>query len=165
VCLSVAVKRPDRVLSRGREAGLEWLVTHNGMGHRCGYVRVPRGHPWHGKGVDDVDAEAHGGLTFAEPDVGCGGGPDDAWWLGFDAAHAFDAPDPALPVEHGWPDLYTDFAVPPAAPGFPMWAVRTQEYVESGCRSLCRQAARAGRASVPPSDNRAPPASTEVVPA
>lgn len=123
------------MLAEGEHAGYQWAVIHNGMGYRCGYVRVPKGHPWHGKGCDELyelspDIEAHGGLTFAAPDVECDApGEDNAWWLGFDCAHCGDAPDPALPNKY--------------STTYPGDTVKSQCYVEAECRSLCEQAALA----------------------
>lgn len=31
----------------GSHQGLDWLVVARNTGHRCGYVRVPKGHPLH----------------------------------------------------------------------------------------------------------------------
>ena len=141
MCLSVKVNDPSRVISKGEAYGLEWAVTHNGMAYRCGYVRIPAGHPWHGKSYHDIPAKAHGGLTFSAPDVPCTvPGPDNAWWIGFDCAHGFDLADPALPCTH------------PAPPCFPLCGreIRTQEYVEQQCMELCAQAAGAA-ASAPSS--------------
>lgn len=142
MCLSIAIARPADVLAKGEHAGFEWMVVHNGSGYRCGYVRVPAGHPWHGKGYDDVDADVHGGLTFAEADKPCDApGPDSAYWFGFDCAHGGDAPDPALPSKRN--------TLPPhlrALLVFPGSVVRDQAYVEAQCRSLCEQAAAAGAA-------------------
>lgn len=86
---------PDRV--EWRYAGLPCLMVRaSTSGAWCGYVAVPPGHQWHGKHYDDVDAHAHGGLTYAG---GCDGRichapepgePDAVWWLGFDCAHAGD---------------------------------------------------------------------------
>jgi hypothetical protein len=105
MCNPVTVARPDSLIIKGVHRGYEWEVTSNRMGYRCGYVRVPPGHPWHGKGYDDIGAEVHGGLTFAEPDADCGvrcpgvphsghastdwtcpieDGADNDWWVGFD---------------------------------------------------------------------------------
>ncbi len=132
MCLSIAVHRPNDVLAKGEHSGHEWIVVHNGMGYRCGYVKVEPGHPWHGKGYSSIDAEVHGGLTFADADEPCDkGGPDNGWWLGFDCAHIDDAPDPELPATRRLPCFSHDAAV------------RSQEYVESECRSLCEQAAAA----------------------
>lgn len=34
------------------------------MGHLCGYIGVPKGHPWYGKDHDMIEANVHGGLTY-----------------------------------------------------------------------------------------------------
>jgi hypothetical protein len=143
MCNPVTTHRPDALLAKGEHAGLEWEVTKNGLGYRCGYVRVPAGHPWHGKDYDDVDVEVHGGLTFAEPDTDCGkGGEDNAWWLGFDCAHLGDAKDPDLltpeqrryeeDFSRRYPRHFTDRET-----------VKTTEYVTAECCRLAEQAAAA----------------------
>lgn len=139
MCNPVTTRRPDLLLSKGVQAEYEWEVTSNGIGYRCGYVRIPPGHPWHGKGYDDVKPypEVHGGLTFTEPDTHCGkGGADDAWWLGFDCAHAGDAADPSLPTSDGAP-LHPALA----RLGRESGEIRTTDYVEEQCRRLAEQAA------------------------
>lgn len=93
------------------DAGLRAVVLALPLGHRCGYVAVQHEHPAYGKGYDDVDVEAHGGLTYA-------GGEDDypaegkgVWWFGYDCAHYLDALDPAIMSEEykklffKWPAL------------------------------------------------------------
>jgi hypothetical protein len=141
MCLSVKVADPSCVLSEGKHEGFEFNTVHNGMGYRCGYVKVEEGHPWHGKGYDDVDAEAHGGLTFARGDVPCDAdGPDTGWWLGFDCGHSGDAQDPDLPSEHSM-GRYSMGRY--GLDG----VVRDQEYVEAQCRSLCEQAKAAKESS------------------
>lgn len=134
----VTTAHPELLLAKGEEADYEWEVTANQIGYRCGYVRVPAGHPWHGFGYDDIEPypEVHGGLTFAEPDTDCGkGGADNAWWLGFDCAHMGDAPDPALPGCHQLTEPYRSL--------FSLGTIRTTEYVIAQCRGLVRQAAEA----------------------
>ena len=37
----------------GTAHGLKWAVLAIDMGHRCGYIEVPAGHPIHGKGYGD----------------------------------------------------------------------------------------------------------------
>ncbi len=131
MCLSIAIKRPNDVLAHEEYAGHEFMIVHNGMGYRCGYVKVLPGHPWYGKEESDINVEVHGGLTFAQADVPCDkGGEDNGWWVGFDCAHAWDTPDPALPRQRGV-----------NLPDFNCGEVRTQEYVLDECRSLCAQAA------------------------
>jgi len=131
MCLSVAINNPENVLNKGEHEGFEWVVTHNGLGSRCGYVRVPPGHPWHGEVMESWDEshpDVHGGITFTDPDVPCDApGEDKHWWLGFDCAHAGDAPDPDLPGRMSLYRMDED-------------VIRTQEYVEAECRSLCEQA-------------------------
>jgi len=136
MCNPITTNHPELLLEKGVHLGYEWEVTSNRMGYRCGYVRVPAGHPWHGKDYDDVDPhpEVHGGLTFAESDTDCGkGGEDNAWWLGFDCAHAGDAPDPDLPGS----DTMHRYGLPTYG------TVRNASYVAGQCRRLAEQAAQA----------------------
>jgi hypothetical protein len=146
MCNPVTTKAPELLLAKGEHEGYEWEVTNNGIGYRCGYVRIPAGHPWHGKDYDDVRTsdgdwpDVHGGLTFAEPDTDCGkGGGDDAWWLGFDCAHAGDAADPSLPGRDGKP-------LPFRMPSFGGDAIRTTDYVAAQCIALAEQALAAQHA-------------------
>lgn len=158
MCLSIKVNRPNDVLAEGEHLGFEWAVVHNGNGYRCGYVRLPAGHPWHGAGYCDSIVEGvgvHGGLSFAKADKPCHKpGPDDAWWLGFDCAHTGDLPDPSLPQSGRYDPLATLFAGlysddeddeddDEYSFAWPLGEVRSQEYVEEQCRSLCEQAAAA----------------------
>lgn len=68
------------------------LVTLNPVGFRCGYVHAP---DWQGT-TDRLSA--HGGITFVgdfgPDDFDNGDGVPDGVWLGFDCAHAGDAPEP-----------------------------------------------------------------------
>ena len=133
MCLSIEINRPDCILSKGEHVSYEWITTHNGMGYRCGYVRIPKGHPWHGI-EEPENIEVHGGITFAEPDVPCDkGGEDNAWWLGFDCAHAWDKPDPSLPNSSRTVEMHMEYS----------GTIRTQEFVENECRKLCEQAMEA----------------------
>jgi len=129
LCNPITARYPDRLLDQGEHMGYKWLVAGNHMGFRCGYICVPEGHPWHGKDYDDLYyVEVHGGLTFSV--AGVGDGCTD-WWLGFDCAHAGDAPDPELPGYQAYQFWPGD-------------CVRTQDYVVSECEALCEQAWRAG---------------------
>ena len=133
MCLSILIDRPEDVLAKGEHLGFQWVVVHNGMGYRCGYVRVPLGHPWHGKSYWDLNVDVHGDLSFAEADVPCDApGADTDWWIGFDCAHAFDAPDPELVL-----------VLPNQAFRVMEAEVRTQAYAEAECHSLCQQASTA----------------------
>lgn len=137
MCLSIIVDRPDALIEKGEAHGLEYVITHNGRGFRCGYVRVPIGHPMHGKDWDEVDyLDVHGGITFAEADKPCDkGGKDNAWWLGFDCAHYDDAQDPSLPHEWAYPSAYL------LGGGT---SIKTTEFVRRECFSLAEQISTAG---------------------
>ena len=134
MCNPITTEYPDHLLDKGVHEGYEWEVTANGSGYRCGYVRVPAGHPWHGKDYDNIDADVHGGLTFAHPDADCGkDGEDSAWWVGFDCAHAFDAPDPDLP---GYDTAMARLLIQDK-----YGSIKTTSYVAAECRQLAEQAA------------------------
>lgn len=105
---------PDKQQYTDEATGYPCLIVRvPWSGHLCGYVGVPEGHPAYGLDYDDASAlgeadedgyhslRVHGGLTFAGPcqegqeeqgicHVPQPGQPDKVWWLGFDAAHAWD---------------------------------------------------------------------------
>lgn len=53
-------------------------------GHLCGYICIPKAHPWHSKGMGDIDVEVHGGITWTEVEE------DGNFWVGFDCGHSGD---------------------------------------------------------------------------
>jgi hypothetical protein len=69
--------------------GFACLMRRSDLGAWCGYVGVPPGHPWHGRHYDSLDADVHGGLTFARA-VAVVAGVRTRHWLGFDCAHCYD---------------------------------------------------------------------------
>jgi hypothetical protein len=60
------------------------LILRNQLLTLCGYLAIPAVHPWHGKPHTEIDAYAHGGLTFA------GYRTEEDFWVGFDCNHAHD---------------------------------------------------------------------------
>lgn len=80
-------------MSKFKSSGFTCDVKHvasgntNGLGHHCGYVSVPKGHPWHGKDWTGFGTSAPGGITYAEPDGEC-------WCVGFDTNHFFHQAHP-----------------------------------------------------------------------
>ena len=96
---------PDKMVWVDLATDLDCMIHRGNSGALCGYVGVPKGHPWYRKGYlnDEIVVNVHGGLTFSEAcdpeateDHGIchvpeEGRPHDIWWLGFDCAHAFDA--------------------------------------------------------------------------
>jgi len=80
------------------QAGLHAVVVHiasrMGFGEwRCGYVGVPKTHPWFGKGYNDegpINCDVHGGLTYADNTLYVQPDDTDLWWFGYDCAHFDD---------------------------------------------------------------------------
>lgn len=144
MCNPITTDNPGALLSKGIRHGYEWEVTTNGLAVRCGYIRIPPGHPWHGKHYSEIHADAHGGVNFSEPDLHCGkGGKDDAWWLGFDCGHAYDARDPTLPgYRPEYDEIFSERNTPP---GWPRMTIKSTAYVEAECWRLIDQAAAAAR--------------------
>jgi len=136
---------PDKVQWPDAATGLPCLAVRNGAGNWCGYVGVPPGHALHGKDYGDVDADVHGGLTFADacapnadeasdichvPGVG---EPEHVWWLGFDCGHSNDlSPVLAMHLRAAGSSLLRD------------GHYRTLPYVRDQCTALAAQLA--GRA-------------------
>jgi hypothetical protein len=115
-----------RIETEGTFQGIEFRVAMNPLlGARCGYIRVPEGHPWYEKSFMDIDVEVHGGLTFSGFSEILG----DGFWVGFDCAHAsdgfcFDEMD-HLKIFEGLENY-----IPRDG------KIRTKLYVESQCKKL-----------------------------
>ena len=53
-------------------------------GYLCGYVQIPKNHPWNYSEWDEIDCEVHGGITYKDEE------PGGFVWIGFDCAHSHD---------------------------------------------------------------------------
>lgn len=51
-------------------------------GHLCGYIQIPRTHPYFTQVSEEIDMDCHGGLTFNEF--------HEEHWVGFDCGHTCD---------------------------------------------------------------------------
>lgn len=73
-------------LAEGKDGGYEWKVLSLGT-HPCGYVSIPKNHPFYGKKYWDIEdkIEVHGGLTFSGKLHSF-----DGFWFGWDYMHAGD---------------------------------------------------------------------------
>lgn len=73
-------------LAEGKDGEYEWKVLSLGS-HPCGYVSVPKNHPFYGKRCLEIEdyIEVHGGLTFSGKLHSL-----DGLWFGWDYAHAGD---------------------------------------------------------------------------
>jgi hypothetical protein len=140
---------PDRVEWQDADTGYLCLaVRHDVLGHWCGLVAVPSGHPAHGPGNANVEVDVHGGLTYNGPgnDVYQHAlqpppGPLGVWWLGFDCAHAFDL----VPGEHcsTSPELreIIQLVLLERQRQFGALTYRDRDFVTKECRSLAKQLA------------------------
>lgn len=127
---------PNRKHWVDEATGLDCLIVRGPLSALCGYVGVPSGHAWYGKGYFDIKVSVHGGLTYASAcdetgkichshDKGDNVACEDVWWLGFDCVHLGDlAPKMGeLSPRYGFAgDVYRNLA-----------------YVEAECKSLAAQ--------------------------
>ncbi len=131
------MNKEHRVEKDWKCAGLRCAVVASlELGHRCGYVGVPKSHLLHGADYDEQsvsEIEVHGGLTYANGrDFPVES--DGLWWFGFDCAHYGDAPDPAIAA-----NVTSHYMLAMSSDG----EIRTLEYVTAECESLARQLASA----------------------
>jgi hypothetical protein len=96
------------------------------FGHLNGYVHLPPGHPWFGKGYDDIHCDVHGGLTFSE-------GTQTDWVIGFDTAHAWDIM-PCFNRSMSYRDLL---------PSLPHSSYKNMQFVKNQLTNLVDQAIEA----------------------
>lgn len=80
--------------ARFKHKGYECRVLFMNMGHRCGYIKIPKGHPLC---VDDYNyinnfVKCHGELTYAAHYLN-GEECSDGVWVGFDCCHSDDVID------------------------------------------------------------------------
>lgn len=99
---------------RFEHCGYACRITRNAvMGHLCGYVTLPKDHPWRTcDDVDNIPARVHGGLTYC--------GEDGV--IGFDCAHYGDL-SPKTGIRYHGNEIY-----------------RHMEYVRAEVSSLAEQA-------------------------
>lgn len=75
----------------------ECVIIGQKVGHRCGYVKIPKDHKLYGKHYDEVNEfiDVHGGWTYSEYTKN--NYPvetnDRSWWIGFDCGHWNDGTD------------------------------------------------------------------------
>lgn len=120
--------------------GFRCVIIGNYMGHRCGYVEIPKGHILYEKHYADeelYDIDVHGDWTYSE----FGGSypvesTKDSWWIGFDCAHYGDACDVELVrVLGGEEYVNNQLFVLRQKYG----VIRTTEYVENELRGAVKQ--------------------------
>jgi hypothetical protein len=145
----------------GEYRGFHYLITFTGCAHRCGYVAIPPDHVLSNKNIDLVstsapepydDLSVHGGITFHETGTHIlerlmkGKLHCEDVWIGFDAAHAYDAKDWVFHEKYygkecmdalsscsqSFEKVFSEFSRPRPK-------IRTYDYMESECKSLIDQ--------------------------
>lgn len=114
------------------------VIVGQSLGHRCGYVGIPKGHVLYGKDYDAIDIDVHGGLTYA----GNGNYPveSDLWWIGFDCAHIGDSKDFELIKELADTREYEIMTeIEERFPTQNYGIIRTMEYVEEQLIAMIKQ--------------------------
>lgn len=113
--------------------GFRCVIIGSYMGHRCGYIAIPKNHKLYEKHYDDIDIDVHGGLTYSE--YSRGGYPvetkEQVWWIGFDCAHYCDAKDLDLIKSFGEENKEIKTMLEVEAKYPTGGDVRTMEYVEN----------------------------------
>jgi hypothetical protein len=143
----ITAQDPEFLVSQGEHCGYRWVVSHNGRGFRQGYIRLPQGHPWFRKDPYEIEADVHGGLNWSGLSLA------GNYWLGFDAEHAFDRYDPALPMPDFIRQVNEALVAIRVRRDLP-YIMRSQEYMEGQCRALCDQAAGAMESIEPRKEDR-----------
>lgn len=142
MCLPVA---PFRVEREWKHLDLSCAVVQAcEAGHRCGYVRVPPGHPAHGRERGELDLRVHGGVNFSETEP-CEHEDGQGWWFGFDCGHAHDRMyDPDAVLETLSPSVQEIIGLLNRFSFHTEGHYWTQAEVEAECEMLAEQLADMG---------------------
>lgn len=124
---------PEFLLGKSSFLNYEYVITHNGLGYRCGYVNVPENHILvKNKKLISIII-CHGGITYSEKDT-----QNNSMWIGFDCKHYADAIDPNLPSSYKKLEEENEI--------FKKYfnilsegKIRNYEYVENECKLICTQ--------------------------
>lgn len=122
--------------------GLKCVITFSYMGHRCGYVGVPKEHPLYNQDYRNREISnlsCHGGVTYADGGVNSNYPIEsDLWWIGFDCAHCCDGKDLDLALKK-FPDKAQSISMLKMFEIGSNIEVRSLEYVEENCKELAEQ--------------------------
>ena len=121
-----------------REGDFNCKVLFMPMGHRCGYVGVPKGHHMYGldywKYIDKIDC--YGGLTY------CGFLDEENkeyWYFGFDCAHFEDGIDIKSLKKYGFQNEIDNLLKLKTTWYSLQKPFKTQKFCEEQCHSIVEQ--------------------------
>jgi hypothetical protein len=114
--------------------GYRCVIIGGNLGHRCGYIGLPKSHPLYGKNYDYISSEmniqVHGGWTYFGNGHGTYPVESNLWWIGFDCGHYGDGKDFELIKELNSEEEYLYILQMEKMHSTSEWeTVRTQEYV------------------------------------
>lgn len=98
--------RPGVVLEeKGTYEGYNYFIVFTFNGYRCAYVEIPKDSKYYKVDYEELDIDAHGGITFSEyyPELTGSSNEDDKWYIGWDYGHFSDRTSVEL-VEEYFPD-------------------------------------------------------------
>lgn len=83
-------ERKIEVLDTGTCLGFFYWILNLGT-HPTAYVKIPESHKYYQKDYDDIDIQAHGGLTYARDYLYISKNQKlEGWFVGWDYAHCHD---------------------------------------------------------------------------
>lgn len=128
----------DELIYTEQETGYLCIIARCDLGHLCGYIAVPEGHPYFGKSFFEMrDIKVHGNVTLcaeinsSHPNAALFQG---LWIIGFDCGHAWDI-SPAGDAVMGELNFMFDIAAPMGIPK----QYRNISYVKSEIEFLAKQ--------------------------
>lgn len=77
---------------QGEFNNFPYVISFCNLGHRCGYVGLPKGHKYYGLRESEIHLNCHGGITYANNEL-LNIDADNTWWIGFDCGHYPDGID------------------------------------------------------------------------
>jgi len=117
------------------------VIIGQKIGHRCGYIAIPKEHELYGKDYDEIDISVHGGLTYASYSEGeyPVKSEKSVYWIGFDCAHYMDGRDLELIKSFGEDDIDVKNMLE-LERKYPIGGeIRTVEYVENELIEMVNQ--------------------------
>jgi len=138
------------VKTKGIHRKFKYVVLSMDIGFRCGYVKIPKLHPFYNKDCFEKEIcnlNVHGGITFSSHITNheC---LSDGYWLGFDAIHITDMLDYDEMSKESLKasKLFNQFVkeldeIFPLPNNFAK-KIRNTGFMESQCRNLCEQLAQ-----------------------
>ena len=121
-----------------REGDFNCKVIFMPLGHRCGYVGVPKEHPMYGldyeKYTDEIDC--HGGLTYSGF---LGEENKEYWYFGFDCAHFGDGIDIESLKKYGFQNEIDNLLRLKTTWYSLQIPFKTQKFCEEQCHSIVEQ--------------------------